>query len=117
MIRVRRNFTRGEFGTPKSRRSSRAVPLADRLAAEVRAHYEETPYHDAADLVFAHPDLGTVLDPSKLRKRFQACVRRAGVRPTRFHDLRHTFGTQMRRGRRADPGDRSGSDTPTPERP
>jgi integrase len=95
LIRVRRNFTRGQFGTPKSRRSSRAVPLAARLADELKAHYEQTPYKQEADLVFAHPQLGTVLDPSKLRKRFLACVRQAGVRRIRFHDLRHTFGTQM----------------------
>jgi len=95
LIRVRQNFTRGRFGTPKSRRSSRAVPLAPRLAAELRSHHARAPYREAADLVFAHPELGTVLDPSKLRKRFIACVRRAEVRPVRFHDLRHTFGTQM----------------------
>lgn len=94
-IRVRRSFTRGQFGTPKSRRSSRAVPLASRLADELRNHYEQTPYGGEADLVFPHPDIGSVLDPSKLRKRFLASVRRAGVRPVRFHDLRHTFGTQM----------------------
>ena len=27
-IRVRRNYVRGEFGTPKSRRSTRSVPMA-----------------------------------------------------------------------------------------
>jgi len=43
VIRVRQNFTRGEFGTPKSRRSSRAVPLADRLAEELSEHYTRTP--------------------------------------------------------------------------
>lgn len=95
LIRVRRNFTRGQFGTPKSRRSSRAVPLATRLADELKAHHEHTPHDGDDDLVFAHPELGTGLDPSKLRKRFLACARRAGVRPVRFHDLRHTFGTQM----------------------
>jgi integrase len=35
LIRVRRNYTRGLFGTPKSRRSSRAVPMADRVATEL----------------------------------------------------------------------------------
>ena len=34
---------RGEFGTPKSRRSSRAVPLASRLATELEQHYAQTP--------------------------------------------------------------------------
>ena len=95
LIRVRQNFTRNEFGTPKSRGSSRAVPMAPRLADELRAHYDRCLFSKATDLVFAHPELGTVLDPSKLRKRFVACVRRANVRPVRFHDLRHTFGTQM----------------------
>jgi integrase len=95
VIRVRQNFTRGEFGTPKSRRSSRAVPLANRLAEELQRHFTQTPYNGDLDLVFAHPATGSVVDPSKLRKRFQATARSAGVRPVRFHDLRHTFGTQM----------------------
>ncbi len=30
-VRVRRSFVHGEFGPPKSKRSSRSVPLADRL--------------------------------------------------------------------------------------
>ena len=38
VIRVRRSYRRGEFGTPKSRRSSRAVPLAERVRIEVVAN-------------------------------------------------------------------------------
>ena len=81
---------------PRSR-AARAAPCRSPPGSPTssRAHYEQTPYRDEADLVFAHPDIGGVLDPSKLRKRFLACARRAGVRPVRFHDLRHTFGTQM----------------------
>ena len=116
LIRVRQNFTRGQFGTPKSRRSSRAVPLAPRLADELREHHDRTSYKQPADLVFAHPELGTVLDPSKLRKRFLACVRRANVRPVRFHDLRHTFGTQMAAAGAPMRRSRSGSGTRTSER-
>ena len=95
VIRVRRNYGRGEFGTPKTRRSSRAVPLAERLRLELEQHHARSSHRGELDLVFCHPGTGTVYDPSRLRKRFQAAARRAGLRPVRFHDLRHTFGTQM----------------------
>jgi hypothetical protein len=32
---------------------------------------------------------------SQLLKRFKRALERAGVRPLRFHDLRHTSGTRM----------------------
>jgi integrase len=95
LVRVRRNYTRGEFGTPKSRRSSRAVPLADALGGEFERHFQRSQFRGDDDLVFAHPLLGTVLDPSKVQKRFKKAARRAGLRSVRFHDLRHTFGTRM----------------------
>jgi integrase len=41
-IRVRRNYTRGEFGTPKSRRSARAVPLADEVAGALDRLYKHS---------------------------------------------------------------------------
>jgi integrase len=95
VIRVRRSFTRGEFGAPKSRRSSRAVPLADALAAELERFFQRSNHTADEDLVFAHPLTGGPYDPAKLRRRFQVAVQRAGLRPIRFHDLRHTFGTRM----------------------
>jgi integrase len=94
-IRVRRNFVRGEFGTPKSKRSSRSVPLAARVARELELLYRDTPYKSDADLVFAHPHTGKPIDRSRLLKRFKAALQRAEVREIRFHDLRHTFGTRM----------------------
>jgi integrase len=97
-IRVRRNYVRGEFGPPKSRRSSRSVPLTERLAAELQRLYDASPFQADEDLVFAHPHSrkkGTPLDGSKVLKRFKAALRRADVRDVRFHDLRHTFGTRM----------------------
>ena len=41
-MRVRRNYTRGRFGTPKTRRSSRAVPMADRVAGELERHFQRS---------------------------------------------------------------------------
>jgi integrase len=95
VIRVRRNYTRGEFGTPKSRRSSRAVPMADQLAAGLERHFQASEYRGDDELVFAHPQTGHVLDASKIRKRYKVALARAGLRDVRFHDLRHTFGTHM----------------------
>jgi integrase len=37
--------------------------------------------------------LGGYLDDSALRRRYKAARAIAGLRPLRFHDLRHTFGT------------------------
>jgi integrase len=94
-VRIRRNFVRGEFGTPKSKRSSRSVPLADRLAGELDRLHRETHWPAEDDLVFANPHTGKPIDRSKLLKRFKAALKEAGVRDVRFHDLRHTFGTQL----------------------
>jgi integrase len=95
VVRVRRSFSRGQWTTPKSRRSIRAVPMADRVARELEWHFGRSAYTDDDDLVFCHPHTGTPYDASKSRVRFKAALKRAGLRELRFHDLRHTYGTLM----------------------
>ena len=46
------------------------------------------------DLVFERVP-GSYLDASALLRRYKAALERAGLRPLRFHDLRHTFGTRV----------------------
>ena len=115
-IRVRRNYVRGEYGTPKSKRSSRAVPLIDRLARELERPSRHVAWAGDDDLVFAPPGTGGPLDRSKLLKRFKAaCAGRSsagvgegGITSTR---LRHSFGTAMAAAGRPD-ADAAGTDGP-----
>ena len=88
------NFTRGRMDTPKSH-EGRSVPMAARLARELEDLRQRSRFRADSDLVFCHPKTGHVLDPSKMRKRFKNALVRAEVREITFHELRHTFGTQM----------------------
>jgi len=93
-IRVADSYTRGAVDSPKSH-EGRSVPMADRLARALERHFQSSHYRSDDDLVFCHPHTGRVFDPSKMRKRFGEAVSRASVRKITFHELRHTFGTQM----------------------
>lgn len=95
VIRVRQSYSRGVLGKPKSRRSERAVPMADAVAQGIERHFQESRYTGDDDLVFCHPHTGKYYVASTLLVRFKDALSRAGVRAVRFHDLRHTFATTM----------------------
>jgi integrase len=95
-IRVRSNYVLGEFGTPKSKRSSRSVPMADEVGGELERYFKATgePADDA--LVFPDAHTGAPVDKAGVLRRMRKALRAASLDEThRFHDLRHTFGTAM----------------------
>ena len=100
-VRVRQNYVLGEFGTPKSKRSTRSVPMADDVAAELERLYRATEARIARqprddELVFVDPLTGEPLNKKMVLLRYRRALRAARLDPThRFPDLRHTFGTQM----------------------
>jgi integrase len=96
-IRVRNTFVRGEHsGEGKSDLSTRrSVPMADLVAAALRAWRQRTNYATADDLVFAHPETGWPVDRSKVSRRFNQACSDAGVRVIPFKNLRHTFATRL----------------------
>jgi integrase len=95
-VRVRQNFVLGEFGTPKSRRSMRSVPLADAVGGELDRLFKGSSGQDPDDLVFADPHTDEPLNKAAILRRYRKALRTAKLDVAhRFHDLRHTFGTQM----------------------
>jgi integrase len=94
-VRVRQAYTRGELGRGKSAHAQRSVPMAPEVAAALDNHFKRSKFQADDDKVFCHPETGHFYDASKLLKRFKKALQAAGVRPVRFHDLRHTFGTQV----------------------
>jgi integrase len=68
--------------------------MAPAVAAALARLGERERWTGDDDLVFVG-ELGSYLDGSALRRRYASALRRAGLRPLRFHDLRHTFGTRM----------------------
>ncbi len=95
-IRVRQNYVLGEFGTPKSKRSTRSVPMADEVAGELDRLFKCSAAQGDDDLVFASPMTGTPLDKTATRRRYRKALKAAHLDEAhRFHDLRHTFGTRM----------------------
>jgi integrase len=93
VIRVRASYYLGSLTTPKSGRV-RAVPMAPDVASALAQLGQREHWVGDDDLVF--PGVGGgYLDGSALRRRYKTALTVAGLRPLRFHDLRHTFGTRM----------------------
>jgi integrase len=90
-LRVAASYANGELTVPKSGKG-RSVPLAPPVAEALARLGQRERWTAPDDLVFAGAG-GTYLDASALRRRYVAAQKAAGLRPLRFHDLRHTFGT------------------------
>lgn len=106
-LSVRRTITKSGgkvlLGEPKTRKSRRTIELTEAGVTALRAHlYRQMQemqrlgdlYRDQG-LVFASEG-GTLINPTNLRKRsFGSLLKRAGLPPIRFHDLRHTCATLL----------------------
>jgi integrase len=92
-LRVRRAIVDGVVGAPKSRHGARSVPLADDLAAQLRALRPPDSADD--DLVFPNRT-GRPLTPNNLRNRVLGpAAQRAGVPGIGLHALRHTCASLL----------------------
>jgi integrase len=101
LIRIQRNFTKGNILTPKSGKS-RSVDMSKQLKSAlfemrhrrkletVRKGWGKVP-----EWVFVNKT-GNPLDGNNWRRRvFYRCLSKAGIRKTRIHDLRHTYASLL----------------------
>lgn len=91
LIHVRRSFTYGSEGAPKSGKV-RSVPLVDQAAAALDGLSRRKRWTGDANLVFVNA-VGEHLERSTMRRRYVKALKAAGLKRIRFHDLRHTFAT------------------------
>jgi integrase len=91
VVRVEQSYGLGVLKAPKSGKV-RSVPMAGEVEQTLARLLLERGDPGPDELVFPGED-GGYLDGSALRRRYSKAQTRAGVRPLRFHDLRHTFGS------------------------
>ncbi|MGO9791451.1 MAG: tyrosine-type recombinase/integrase [Solirubrobacteraceae bacterium] len=92
-VQVRRSWSpiAGQEKAPKSGKV-RSVPLVLELVAPLDRLSQREHFTGQEHLVFASA-VGDHLDGWVVRRRFEAALKRAGLRRIRFHDLRHVFGS------------------------
>lgn len=85
----------------KTEDSEATVPLPPKLLKILRQHHTDQLAQDQAvldanklDLVFTSTR-GTPLEPRNINRAFDELVKKAGVRPIRLHDLRHSCATLL----------------------
>ncbi len=90
VVRIRRNFTHGEFGTLKTLRSVRDLPLSEEAALALEAMESRHVQYPGAWLVFRNR-YGQPLDAHNIAAReLKPACRLAGVPVIGWHVLRHT---------------------------
>jgi integrase len=90
-VTVSHSWSAEALTSPKSRKP-RTVPLATQPATELQLLRRRAKHTEPGDYVFCQRD-GKPVSPTGVRKRFLRTRAAAGLRPLRFHDLRHAFGS------------------------
>jgi integrase len=93
-VRVRASFDNGDLTTPEAGQGPARCRWRPDVATALAQLGRRTDWVGDDDLVFPRA-AGDHLDASALRRRHKSALAAVGLRPLRFHDLRHTFGTRM----------------------
>jgi len=92
-LTISRAMSAGVESSTKSGRVRR-VTMPDQAAKALDRLSRRADFTGTDELVFVSA-FGRALDGSALRRRFKRARDAAGLRPLRFHDLRHTYGSLL----------------------
>jgi integrase len=91
---IRRQWRRGAFYEPKTKSSRRTVELPDELVSALKRWRLRCPKGEH-ELVFPDARGRPMQSSDLLRTGLHGALRRAGLRQVRFHDLRHSFASNL----------------------
>ena len=91
-VTVRYSVFRGRLETTKGYKE-RTVPMTKRLTAVMREHQRAT--RRKGELVFPGKKGGLSKHQDQIERPLQGALRLAGIRKIKFHELRHSFASQL----------------------
>ncbi len=88
--------------TPKTKKSSRLIPIPDCIIPILKEHREKQlkeidkaeKHYNNKNLVFC-TELGNHIEPRNMMRHFYSLIEDAKIPHTNFHALRHTFATRL----------------------
>jgi integrase len=94
LVVIRRSMPDGtDTAAPTKSGTERRIPLTDTLAAALKSIRGLR--HLQGGLVFGRRRDGGVLSLYAVRERLERACRKAGLRRIRWHDMRHSFASQL----------------------
>jgi integrase len=94
VIRAHDNWVRGAIDTTKTS-DSEAIPMTPRLTRALAEVMEREYSTENADLVFASEDRDGPVSERSMRDAFKLALEKAGLKPIKMYNLRHSFGTRL----------------------